>query len=290
MRKKQEFHPSAEKQTIHMQGIGNARELGGYPTCDGRFVKRGKILRTAALGRATQDDIRRLKDVYRLSMVADLRMKMEISQEADPVICGVRNEAIHIIDEEGMQAIYDEVAKKKIEGGIDMDDPITRLRVSVEERFIDDTMYIEFFKQKEGKRGFRRMMEEFIREPEEEALLFHCTQGKDRTGCVAMMILSVLGVDEEIIYEDYLLTNVFNAGLIEEERAMLAEHGIQGEIQEKIMLLMDRVHRPRLETVVEWLKENYGSVEGYVKKELWISEAELEGLREKFLTDQCGEG
>ncbi len=286
MRNEQQFHPSAEKQTIYLQGIRNARELGGYPTRDGRFVKWKKILRTAELGQATESDIRRLKEVYHLSMVADLRMKTEIKKQADPLIPGVRNEVIHIIDEDEMQALYDKVLAEKKGEGVDLSDPFTQLRISVEEDFINDTMYIDFFRREEGKRGFRQMMREFIDLPEESSLLFHCTQGKDRTGCVAMMILSVLGVDEEIIYEDYLLTNIFNAQLIEKERAMLVKRGIQGEVQEKMMFLMDQVHRPRIEIVVKWLKENYGSVEGYVKQELGIGEAEMNGLREKYLTDK----
>ena len=46
------------------------------------------------------------------------------------------------------------------------------------------------------------MFREIIDLPEGEALLFHCSQGKDRTGCAAMLILSALGVDEETATED----------------------------------------------------------------------------------------
>ena len=42
------------------------------------------------------------------------------------------------------------------------------------------------------------------------AVLFHCGSGKDRTGVVAAMILSALGIDKETIYQDYLLTNQNN--------------------------------------------------------------------------------
>ena len=38
-------------------------------------------------------------------------------------------------------------------------------------------------------------------------ILFHCSAGKDRTGVVTAVILTALGIDKEIIYQDYLLTN-----------------------------------------------------------------------------------
>ena len=48
-------------------------------------------------------------------------------------------------------------------------------------------------------------------------IIFHCASGKDRTGAAAILLLLALGVDEETVMEDFLLTNAFNADLIEED-------------------------------------------------------------------------
>ena len=50
---------------------------------------------------------------------------------------------------------------------------------------------------------------------ERTPMLFHCTQGKDRTGVAAILIMLALGVDEETILDDYVLTNKYRRKLIE---------------------------------------------------------------------------
>ena len=54
---------AADSRSLLLTGVGNARELGGYTTEDGRTVKRGVLLRTAKLADATEDDIQRLLTV-----------------------------------------------------------------------------------------------------------------------------------------------------------------------------------------------------------------------------------
>ena len=120
--------------------------------------------------------------------------------------------------------------------------------------------------------------------PEGRSLLFHCTQGKDRTGCAAMLILSALGVSEDIILEDYMLTNIFNADLIEKDRKMLLSRGIKEDgLWWKYMFVLNSVKKELMTNALSWLKENYGSPVGYIINELGISEDEIEKLKSKFL-------
>ncbi|MBR0258636.1 MAG: tyrosine-protein phosphatase, partial [Synergistaceae bacterium] len=103
------------------------------------------------------------------------------------------------------------------------------------------------------------------------------------TGCAAMLILSALGVDEDTIMADYVLTNTFNAKLIESERKMLEERGYRGEELEAIMKAMDEVDPQYMINALEWMKENYSSVAGYITQKLGVSESQIDALREKFL-------
>ena len=104
------------------------------------------------------------------------------------------------------------------------------------------------------------MFKEMIDLPEGKALLFHCTQGKDRTGCAAMLILSALGVDEDTILKDYMLTNTYNADLISSERQMLIDQGYEGQELDRYMKAMDEVDIQYMVNALEWMKNNYGSV------------------------------
>lgn len=74
---------AANSQSLSLSGVGNARELGGYATEDGRTVKRGVLLRTAKLSNATEEDLQKLTEAYHLSVVIDFRGDMEI--ESSPI-------------------------------------------------------------------------------------------------------------------------------------------------------------------------------------------------------------
>ena len=135
----------------------------------------------------------------------------------------------------------------------------------------------------QGKKGYRQLFEELLALPEGQSLLFHCTQGKDRTGVAAMLILSALGVDKETILADYMLTNEYNADLIAGERQSLAVRGIPEDKMNTYLMAMDRVSLETMTNALDWMVENYGSVNGYFEQELGVGETERTTLRDRFL-------
>ena len=267
-----------KSQSINLKSVGNPRELGGYITNDGRKVKRGVLLRTAALNKISSEDVKHLTEDYSLSVIADLRMTFEIAPKPDPVIDGVKYVNLRVINED----LYRQELEKKLafEG-----DAIERLKMIVESGLVSDDMYVGFLSDDYGKKAYREFFRELIDLSPERSLLFHCTQGKDRTGCAAMLILSALGVSEETILEDYLLTNIFNADLIESQRKMLLSHGIDESELGKYMVVLDAVYPKLMNTLISWLKENYGSPLGYITSELGVSPDEIEQLKAKFLEE-----
>ena len=265
-------------QSINLKSVSNARELGGYITNDGRKVKHGVLLRTAALNKISSEDLKRLTENYSLAVIADLRMTFEISPKPDPAIEGVKYVNLRVINEE--------LFKKELEKKLAFEgDAIERIKMIVESGLVSQNMYVGFLSDEYGKKAYREFFRELIDLPPERSLLFHCSQGKDRTGCAAMLILSALGVSEEIIMEDYLLTNIFNADLIEGQRKMLLSNGIKESELEKYMIVLDEVNPKLMNTLLSWLKENYGSPVGYIISELGISNDEIETLKSKFLEE-----
>ena len=263
-------------QSINLESVGNARELGGYITNDGQKVKHGVLLRTAALNKISSDDIEKLMKVYNLSTITDLRMSYEVAPKPDPVIEGVKYVNLRVIDEELFNRELE--AKLKLEG-----DAIERLKLTVDSGLVSYDMYVNFLSSDSGKKAYREFFQELLALPPEHSLLFHCSQGKDRTGCAAMLILSALGVSEETILQDYMLTNTFNADLIDSQRKMLLARGMKESEIEKYMIVLDEVNPKTMTTLLSWLKENYDSPVGYIINELGIAEDEIESLKAKFL-------
>ncbi len=266
-------------QSIGLSGVGNARQLGGYHSTDGKTVKSGVFLRTAALANATSQDLAILQDTYHLAVVVDLRMTMEAQGAPDPEIPGAKNLHLRIIDEQAMQQTLAEAQKE----GLDLSNKLDLLKAAIKSGFISDQMYINFLSGKQGRESYGIMFQEILALPEGRSLLFHCSQGKDRTGCAAVLILSALGVDEKTIMDDFLLTNTFNAALIESERKMLTEHGYTGEELDTMMKAMDEVDPQYMTNALYWMKENYGSVVGYITQELGITDEQIAELRAKYL-------
>jgi hypothetical protein len=96
----------ASTQSIHLEGVGNARQLGGYVGEGGRTVKDGVLLRIAALSKATEEDVRRLTEEYHLAEVIDLRLASEVESDPELKIDGVKNLNLRIIDEEALAKIF----------------------------------------------------------------------------------------------------------------------------------------------------------------------------------------
>lgn len=274
---------SENSQSLSLTGVGNARELGGYETEDGRTVKRGVLLRTAKLVNATEEDIERLRSVYHLAVDVDFRGDDEVERAPDPEIPGVEYLNIHILDDSmgPSEELEAEIAALEAQG-VEID-KITEIRLFMKYGGFTDQIYVDFLSSDVGKAGYAQFFQALLALPEERALLFHCSQGKDRTGCGAMLILFALGVDEETVMADFMLTNEYNAALIAEEREYLIENGVGEDELETFMKSMDQVFPEFMENAIQWMTETYGSPLGYITQALGVTEAEIQALRDKLL-------
>ena len=281
------------KHSIGLTGIQNARELGGYVSADGRRVRGGVFLRTAKLSPGTEEDFKRLRETYRLAKIFDLRADEEINgspelavfsgsskADPDPEIEGAEYFHLPVID---LKTVKQQAMQRMPEysGGHDL---IQLLDMSIKAGFISDKLYFGFLDGELGRKSYSRLFREIITLKEGSSVLFHCTQGKDRTGVAAMLILSALDVPEETVVEDYMLTNEFNRERIAKERAMLEMSGrIPPEKIDTFLMAMDRVSETTMTNVIAHLKESYGSVKSYIVSRLGVSGEELEGLKDRFL-------
>ena len=270
------------KQSINIHSIKNARELGGYKTADGREVKRGLLLRTAALCGISDEDIRTLKDTYRLRHIVDLRMDMELPGAEDPVIDGTVHHHLDVIDpsvfitEEAMQEAPQEIEFNAL-------DPIETVELSIRSGMLDERMYIGFLTGDYGLRAYSDFFRIMLGAEPDRAVLWHCTSGKDRTGLAAMLLLSAFGVDEETILEDHLLTNEYNAERIAATKLLFREKGCDDDFIEKAAVVFDAVNGNFMRVAMAFLKQQYGSVVGYIRDGLNISQEEIDSLKEKYL-------
>jgi protein-tyrosine phosphatase len=112
----------------------------------------------------------------------------------------------------------------------------------------------------------------------EGATIVHCAAGKDRTGTVVAMALSVAGVPDEVIVEDYVLS----AERINRILDRLHEHPVYGEVLRSQPADDQRPKASSMETILGALRDRFGGAEGWLFEQGW-SRADVERLQARLM-------
>lgn len=236
-----------------MDRLFNFRDLGGHTTSDGRVVRQGRLYRSDSLHRLTSDDCQRLA-LRGVRTVLDMRRPTEIAAQGRVhEAAGFAYHNIHPIHREWDGIAYDPA------GG-----PARYLA----DRYLDMT--------EEGIDGLGAALR-LIAQPDTSALVFHCFAGKDRTGVLSALTLSLLGVPAAVIATDYahssagqpLLFAATAAELDDPASIALPEHIVACPPEAMLLFL-------------EGLSARYGSVRGYTA-EAGVTDDHVEALRAHLL-------
>jgi protein-tyrosine phosphatase len=111
-------------------------------------------------------------------------------------------------------------------------------------------------------------------------ILFHCTEGKDRSGWISALLQLTAGASRAEVTAEYLVSNEFRAGLINAAyRAKLTSSGrTAAEVERALM----KVQPDYLGAGLDELKSQFGDIEGYLSKGLGLSAATVQRLRERL--------
>ena len=130
---------------------------------------------------------------------------------------------------------------------------------------------------------YRRFFELLLaNEREDEALLYHCTAGKDRVGTGTILLLSALGVPRDDIVEDYLYTNECLAPRTERFERQVRAAGLP-EDKVQALLEMNSVRPEYIEGIFRTIDEQYGGMDRYLREQMGLDAAAGERLRALYL-------
>jgi protein-tyrosine phosphatase len=105
-------------------------------------------------------------------------------------------------------------------------------------------------------------------------VLVHCTQGKDRTGLIVMLVLFLLGVDQKVIDEDYRLSESELAPEMESRLKEMASIGLGEQFAVCPPGVVESVHRH--------IEEKYGGTEKYLEG-VGVRREDVERLKRRLL-------
>jgi protein-tyrosine phosphatase len=232
---------------VPLEGALNFRDLGGYVGLDGRTVRWGLVFRSDALHELTERDLQTLQALD-LRAVYDLRRTYE--RERQPTVLPASNghRSIHLV-------VGDDPDATNAPDTIEL-----ILRGELVEA--DDQYMIDVYGEMllDGAGTFGRLLTH-LTEDDGLPALFHCAAGKDRTGIAAALLLSVLGVDEETILDDYELSTHYRSNKrIEVLRPQIEAAGVDVE---KVRPFLS-ARRPVMAATLRHLHEGHGGVEAYL--------------------------
>ncbi len=270
---------SLETQAIELDGVGNARQLGGYVCADGRKIKDDVLLRSAALSTLTDEGAKTLAEKYHLRYVFDFRTETERKVQPDKEVEGAENVWLPMFT----SSLYDDETVAAIMEARRTNDP-EQAYITLAKHHGLSTIYSKMLLTDEGKKAYSEFFDKLLTVEDGEAVLWHCSQGKDRAGMAAVLLLYALGADEDTIKQDYLLTNdAYNKDRIAGSEAHAAELGLTEDETKEYVGTAIAVYEDFFNIAIDGVKAEYGSVENYLTEGLGLTDDDIIALRDKFL-------
>ncbi len=252
--------------------VKNFRDLGGIPTADGKTVRKGMLYRSGHWCSISMEKAEYLRDRKGIRTVVDLRSPSELAEKQDVIAQGVRyfhlpplnDEQNPSINKNNRVGVLKNIMAK--EGGA--------------KKHLSD-IYRLMVTQKESLEAFGEWLR-LLADGENTGVLWHCTQGKDRTGIAAAIILMALGADRKEIMRDYMRTN----------RSCI---WINSLIYLGVVIVTFSVHTANslnhllssrrffLEAAFDEIDRVYGGTEGFLHNGLGLSDADIRRLRTVYL-------
>ena len=247
----------------------NARDLGGFPTMDGRTTRFGVFVRSEAPCDLPEEDIAYLRD-YGVTASMDFRGTGEI--QARPSDLSGIMPYYH-------RPLFNEAAMGKGPGGPPGGGHGGPGKMPG---------WGETYKQMAEEARDWAIDVLTIAAENEGAVLYHCTTGKDRTGVMTCYLLSIAGVSREDIAADYCVSQVFLEPVFHKMRSGQMRMGPPpgGEGGEASMPPMgdDFFQTPAsaMLTLIDYLTERYGGVVEYLRF-IGVPESVMDRIREKLV-------
>jgi protein tyrosine/serine phosphatase len=239
---------SHDERWVELQGALNFRDLGGLPTADGSTTRAGVMFRSDALHHLVPADVELLAGLG-VRTVIDLRSAGELERSGRGPL-----------GDTSMQLLHEPLTYEDPNGSL----PPALAAGDVGRHYVDSL--------DDRTPTLARVLTR-LSQPADLPAVFHCTAGKDRTGMVAALVLSIVGVADDVIVHDYTLTD---ARMV----ALMAR--LRGSDAVADPTKLDRVARAEaasMETFLAAVHERHGGAEGWARA-AGISDATLDALRD----------
>ena len=266
--------PTLEEQQIGLTSVHNARQLGGYRIGNKR-VKADLLLRCARLSELSAEDSTLLADKYKVQRIYDFRGEKEILAAPDVIPGGASHRALSLAFAKEESSSFD------VKMGNERD--IVKMLLMYAEHPAVQNMCINMYDvilfEESSQEVYRQFFADLLAlDPADGAVLWHCTQGKDRAGCASAMLLAALGADRDLIVADFTLSKHYYD-------PHTAQIETTTEAQQMAISTLISANPAIFEATLDKVEARYGSLRGYLTECIGVTPEMMETLRERFLED-----
>ena len=265
--------------TIVFDHIDNARDLGGIIGAGGKAIKPHRLLRTAHLHDATDEDVARLKKEYNLCRIFDFRSMGEFQVVPDREIEGVQHHLLPTIDMRAEQQTGKPIPD---EAFFELDRHIVNYSFYPEVQVMAANMYPSLIRSEFSQLQYAAFLRLIVEAPEDGGILWHCAQGKDRTGWGAAFLMFALGVDKETVIADFEESNSSYKPIVEKLNKNVIERG-GGEAEMAVIQAFMGVSTPNFMATLDLIDREYGGMTNYLHEILCLTHDDMQILRKRYL-------
>jgi len=256
---------------IEIASVPNLRDVGGHRAADGRLVRRQLLFRSTELSKLQGADLDRFAALG-IRSVYDLRTEAERVAQPDRLPPGTDLVALDVLRARTgaapvllLQLLSDPRAAAEVFGG---GKAVT----------LFEQAYRGIVSLPSALDGYRRLFSD-IADPGKRPALVHCTTGKDRTGWAAAALLLLLGVADDDVMDDFLLSGCY---LLAAYQPVLDRFRALGGDPEMLTPVIG-VRPQYLEAALDEVRTRYGTIEGYFGVGLGLDATVVEAPRTAFL-------
>ena len=260
-----------KNQLIGITSAHNARQLGGY-RIGKRSVKDNLLLRSAKISELSEADSVLLCENYKVQCVYDFRGKEE-SLSAPDVVPGKARYLSLALSFSGGES----QTTPKFENDEQMIGMLLQYAEHPSVQAMCTGMYDLIFFEESSQEVYRRFFADLLTvNPEEGAVLWHCTQGKDRAGCASAMLLAALGADRELIMADFILSKDYYDPMVSQVKT-------ETEAQKTVINTLISANPEIFGATLDKVDAKYGSLRNYLTECIGVTPEMMEVLRDRYL-------
>ncbi|EPE05323.1 tyrosine phosphatase [Ophiostoma piceae UAMH 11346] len=257
---------------VHLKGIPNFRDLGGSPIGDDGSVavRRKYLFRCAEPTQASSEAVEKIRSLG-ITHIFDLRSLPEIERMQ------VSSTGSRVTEWPGVERVFTPVFR---DVGYD---PVSLAKRHADYQDERPEGMVNAYRAilTQGGPAYGAIMRHVAKNlSPDTGLIFHCTAGKDRTGVLGALILSMCGVSDDIVADEYNLTE---AGLGDWTEFLVRAVMKQGAASEAGARRMVGARRESMLDTLKMIRAEFGGPEAYFEDKCGLSKKEIAEIK-AFLT------